>query len=99
MSTGTLIGEASLCGNLTGISELNGSLSSEIMSLEGSLSTTLVVDAPEYGGPYEITPKAYDDQHFSTTGKLMTADLKVLKVPTYTTTNPSGGYNFIIAEE
>lgn len=99
MSTGTLIAEASLCGDLTGISELSGSLTSEIMSLEGSLSTTLRQESPEYAGPYNVIPSAADDITLPTADRHVSHDINVVKIPRYETSNLGGGYTFIIAED
>lgn len=99
MGTGTLIAEASLCGDLTGLSELNGSLTSEIMSLEGSLSTTLRQESPEYAGPYSVTPSASNDINLPTADRHVSHDISVVKIPRYETSNHGGGYTFIIAED
>ena len=57
------------------------------------------IDAHEYEGPYEITPKAWVDQTLETEGLLMTDDVTVFKVPYYETSNLFDGKTAYIAEE
>lgn len=52
-------------------------------------------DAPEYDGPYEVTPTS-QEQTLDTNGMLMRDDVTVHQVPYYETTNESGGYTFSI---
>lgn len=58
-----------------------------------------IVNAPEYEGPYEVTPKAWNDQTLETEGLLMTDDVTVFKVPYYETINLFDGKTAYIAEE
>ena len=52
-------------------------------------------DAPEYGGPYEVTPTS-SEQTLDTDGMLMREDVTVHEVPYHETTNESGGYTISI---
>jgi len=95
---GTIIGEASLKGTLTAAGTISGEISTEAMSLTGTLSTESK-DIPSYTGEYEVTPKAYDDQVLETQNKLMNDNITVFKVPRYDTSNLGGGLTVFIAEE
>lgn len=59
----------------------------------------ITVDGEEYAGPYEITPKAWNEQVLQTEGKLMTDDVTVFRVPYYETVNLFDGKTAYIAEE
>ena len=87
-----------LTGSLTGSGTLNGSLSAP-MSLSGSLSIPRGAGAVAYGGAYEVTPKAYEEQILPTTGKLMLDDVTVFRVPYYETSNLYDGLTVFIAED
>jgi hypothetical protein len=52
-----------------------------------------------YTGTYVVTPKAFDDQTLDTSGKIMTDDLTINKVPFYETSNTAGGKTSYIAKE
>lgn len=52
-----------------------------------------------YDGPYEVTPKAYDDQTLPTEYKLLNRDITVFKVPKFDVDNPFGGTTVSIATE
>ena len=54
-----------------------------------------LVNAPEYEGPYEITPRLYA-QSLDTDGKLMEDDVTVYEIPVTRTTNPTGGLTVLI---
>ncbi len=43
-----------------------------------------------YMGPYEVIPKAWEDQILATNGKNMTDDVTVFEVPYDEVTNPTG---------
>ena len=47
-------------------------------------------DYDPYLGPYEVIPKAWEDQVLATTGKNMTDDVTVYEVPYDEVTNPTG---------
>lgn len=59
----------------------------------------MAANVHEYEGPYEITPKAWDNQILETEGLLMTDDVTVFKVPYYETVNLFDGKTAYIAEE
>lgn len=47
-------------------------------------------DYDPYMGPYEVIPKAWEDQILATNGKNMTDDVTVFEVPYDEVTNPTG---------
>lgn len=55
-------------------------------------------DRPYYDGSYEVVPKLAG-QVLATKGKAMADDVTVDGIPSYRTTNPSGGYTVVIAED
>lgn len=59
---------------------------------------TTVVGAPEYSGPYDITP-LFSVQVLPTAKRLMQQDLTIKKIPQYEVANDSSGYTLIIGEE
>lgn len=59
---------------------------------------TTVVGAPEYSGPYDITP-LFTAQVLPTAKKLMQKDVTIRKIPQYKVSNDSNGYTLIIGEE
>lgn len=59
---------------------------------------TTVVGAPEYSGPYDITP-LFTAQVLPTAKRLMQQDLTIKKIPQYEVSNDSSGYTLIIGEE
>lgn len=59
---------------------------------------TTVVGAPEYSGPYDITP-LLSAQTLPTAKRLLQRDLTIKKIPQYEVTNDSNGYTLIIGEE
>lgn len=59
---------------------------------------TAVVSAPEYSGPYDITP-LFTAQVLPTAKKLMQKDVTIRKIPQYEVSNDSNGYTLIIGEE
>lgn len=59
---------------------------------------TAVVGAPEYSGPYDITP-LFTAQVLPTAKKLMQKDVTIRKIPQYEVSNDSSGYTLIIGEE
>lgn len=48
--------------------------------------------APDYTGPYEVTPRAHEAQTLGTKGTLMADDVTVREIPEYLTSNEAGGY-------
>ena len=59
---------------------------------------TTVVGAPEYSGPYDITP-LFTAQVLPTAKKLMQKDVTIRKIPQYEVSNDSNGYTLSIGEE
>lgn len=62
------------------------------------ITGTTVVGAPEYSGPYDITP-LFTAQVLPTAKRLMQQDLTIKKIPQYEVANDSSGYTLIIGEE
>lgn len=62
------------------------------------ITGTAVVIAPEYSGPYDITP-LFTAQVLPTAKKLMQKDVTIRKIPQYEVANDSSGYTLIIGEE
>ena len=72
---------------------LNISAPSEI---DVGVSTAVeAVDAEHYQGPYEVTPRLYE-QMLETENKLMMDDVTVYEIPITRTTNPTGGLTVLI---
>ena len=66
-----------LSGNLISAGRLHGMLVSDYHKIQGTLTIPSVVGAETYDGPYEVTPKAWDEQVLETAHKLMTDDVTV----------------------
>lgn len=62
------------------------------------ITGTAVVSAPEYSGPYDITP-LFTAQVLPTAKKLMQKDVTIRKIPQYEVSNDSSGYTLIIGDE
>lgn len=62
------------------------------------ITGTAVVSAPEYAGPYDITP-LFSAQTLPTAKRLLQRNLTIKKIPQYEVTNDSNGYTLIIGEE
>ena len=88
-----------LSGTLTSIGRLYGTLVADHHMIQGTLTIPSVVGAETYDGPYEVTPKAWDEQVLETAHKLMTDDVTVFRVPYYETINLFDGKTAYIAEE
>ena len=88
-----------LSGSLTSPGTLHGSLVGDNHKIQGTLTIPSVVGAEVYIGPYEVTPKAWDEQVLQTDGKMMTDDVTVFRVPYYETVNLFDGKTAYIAEE
>lgn len=67
-------------------------------SVRVDMTGTTVVGAPEYSGPYDITP-LFSAQTLPTAKRLMQRNLTIKKIPQYEVTNDSNGYTLIIGEE
>ena len=68
-------------------------------TITGELTIPSTPGLELYGGPYEVTPKAWDAQVLATNGKLMTDDVTVFKIPYYETSNVFDGLTVFIAED
>lgn len=88
-----------LSGTLTSTGRLHGSLVGDNHKINGTLTIPSVVGAETYAGPYEVTPKAWEEQTLETAHKLMTDDVTVFRVPYYETSNLFDGKTAYIAEE
>lgn len=62
------------------------------------ITGTSVVSAPEYAGPYDITP-LFSAQTLPTAKRLLQQNITIKKIPQYEVTNDSNGYTLIIGEE
>ena len=87
-----------LIGNLKSSGQLSGFLNAQ-KGISGTLTIPSAAGVDVYGGPYEVTPKAYLDQTLQTAHKLMTDNVTVFKVPYYETSNLFDGKTAYIAEE
>lgn len=67
-------------------------------SVRVDVTGTAVVGAPEYSGPYDITP-LFSAQTLPTAKRLLQRNLTIKKIPQYEVTNDSNGYTLIIGEE
>ena len=88
-----------LNGTLTSSGLLHGSLVGDHHKIQGTLTIPNTPGLELYGGPYEVTPKAWEEQVLETEGKLMADDVTVFKVPYYETINLFDGKTAYIAEE
>lgn len=67
-------------------------------SVRVDVTGTTVVGAPEYSGPYDITP-LLSAQTLPTAKRLLQQNITIKKIPQYEVTNDSNGYTLIIGEE
>ena len=88
-----------LSGTLTSVGRLHGTLVGDHHVVQGTLTIPSTPGLELYGGPYEVTPKAWEEQILETEGKLMSDDVTVFKVPYYETINLFDGKTAYIAEE
>ncbi len=88
-----------LHGTLTSAGRLHGSLVGDHHKITGTLTIPNAVGVTPYAGPYEVTPKAWEEQVLETDGLLMTDDVTVFRVPYYETINLFDGKTAYIAEE
>lgn len=87
-----------LTGKLKGSGTISGFLSAS-KGISGLLTIPSAVGVTVYDGPYEVTPKAWEEQVLQTEGKLMADDVTVFRVPYYETINLFDGKTAYIAEE
>lgn len=52
-----------------------------------------------YGGPYQVTPKIYEETVLKTKSKTMRDDVRVLKIPQFEVSNEAGGITLIMGDE
>lgn len=88
-----------LNGTLTSSGLLHGTLVGDHHKVQGTLTIPTTPGLELYGGPYEVTPKAWEEQVLETEGKLMADDVTVFRVPYYETINLFDGKTAYIAEE
>lgn len=88
-----------LSGTLTSVGRLHGTLVADHHIVQGTLTIPSTPGLELYGGPYEVTPKAWGEQILQTEGKLMSDDVTVFRVPYYETINLFDGKTAYIAEE
>lgn len=88
-----------LNGTLTSSGLLHGTLVGDHHKIQGALTIPSTPGLELYGGPYEVTPKAWEEQVLQTEGKLMADDVTVFRVPYYETINLFDGKTAYIAEE
>lgn len=88
-----------LHGTLTSVGRLQGSLVGDHHKIQGTLTIPATPGLELYAGPYEVTPKAWEEQILQTDGKLMADDVTVFRVPYYETSNLFDGKTAYIAEE
>ena len=88
-----------LNGTLTSVGRLHGTLVGDHHVVQGTLTIPSTPGLELYGGPYEVTPKAWEEQILETEGKLMSDDVTVFRVPYYETINLFDGKTAYIAEE
>lgn len=61
-------------------------------------SQIIIIDKPDYEGPYHVIPKAWIDQRLETTGRVMRDDVTVEEVPYTEVSNPEGTTCIIATE-
>lgn len=88
-----------LHGTLTSAGLLHGTLVGDHHKIQGTLTIPTTPGLELYGGLYEVTPKAWEEQVLETEGKLMADDVTVFRVPYYETINLFDGKTAYIAEE
>lgn len=70
-----------------------------ILKTENDITVEKVVmDAPNYEGEYEITPKI-EAQTIETAQKLMKEDMQIKAIPFYNVSNTAGGNTIYIGNE
>lgn len=56
------------------------------------------IPSGDYDGPYEVTPKAYEEQILYTANKTMAQNVTIHEVPYYETPNTDGNTVYIASE-
>lgn len=68
------------------------------LRLTGRLSSNPGCQHTTYEGPYEVTPKAFEEQVLETHDQLMEDDVRVKQIPYFEFENSSGGLTAYIAK-
>ena len=90
-----IIGSIETAGNIVGAINPSefvvGTLASDY-TITGQLATNMTTssDFPYYEGETTVTPDVYDTQVLETANTVVTRDIRVLKIPTYETSNEYG---------
>ena len=96
----TLLAELTKTDTLNAELTVSGILSAELTgaaTLSAALTLASSADFEIYGGPYTVTPMV-KGQTLKTASKLMKDNVKVLSVPYWETSNPTGNTAYIAAE-
>lgn len=95
---GTFINENKLIGKIQRPDRLilSGTVSKEI-SYIGKLN--IITGYDTYQGPYNVIPKAFEQQTLKTANRLMTENVVVLEVPYFEVGNDENGTTVYIAKE
>lgn len=94
---GTLSVMASMTGSLSATTTMAGTLSA-IPTMTAILYVPEYIGGTPYGGEYEVTPAANQNQTLETANKILTGDITVFKVPYYQTSNEYGDTVYIASE-
>lgn len=87
---------SALSGTISGEDTLRGKLSGET-GLNGNICVTKEYDA--YTGEYDVTPRAFGPQILETANKVMKENVTIAEVPYWETSNESNGTTAYIAKE
>lgn len=90
-----IVREAALFGSLRAGDTLRGTITADA-SLSGKMTAPVREEIETYDGDYAVTPKLYDDVILPTKDRRMKADVTVLKIPQFETSNESGGKTLFI---
>lgn len=87
-----------LIGRIVQKSGISGKI---IQKPESGLCGTIGIPygSNKYQGEYIVTPKAYEETILNTANKTMLDDVTVKIIPYHETSNLSGGYTVVIAQE
>ena len=69
------------------------------INMSVGLARILYIGGEPYEGTYDVTPKANSAQKLPTSGKLLTDDITVRKIPYYEVGNSSGGTTIYIGSD
>lgn len=76
--------------------EIEASLDYTPKIINAEIEGGFLVGGASYGGQYEVTPKAHQQQVLSTKNKVMKQDVVVLKIPYTEVSNTANGKTVII---